>query len=509
MEYAIAVIDIGMTNKKVAVFDDSLRQIDMVSRTFPPLMVSHGGGDLETHDLGSMKEWFFAELKQFASRYPVRAVSVTTHGATFVCLDKDGQVCAPCVFYTYEPGEAFHRQFYALAGDRDRLQETTFTPPFSSLINPAKGIFFLQKHFPENFSRVATLLNYPQYWGFVLTGVTGIEPTYMGCHTYLWNHEEGTYSPVPEALGIRKLLPENYRNSYETLGSLTGEALALTGLPKDTIVTMGIHDSNASLLPYLARDDGGDFILNSTGTWCVLMHPQDKFNFNPGDIGNIVFFNQSALRKPVKTSIFCGGMEFDTWMGLYKQYNPQAEGPSYDPEVFAALFRENDSYLLPELVPGSGQFNKSQSGILEKGKFYPIEEIRKGNIPPAMREGKKFFALLTASLVIQTVVASRRAGRREGTRIFTEGGFRKDRAYNQLLAAMLPENRVYLTNMNEATSTGAAMTAVMAYTGKSHNDIADTLSIEYSAVEAAAFPNHTHYTEKWLAAANHDTRSII
>jgi hypothetical protein len=63
---------------------------------------------------------------------------------------------------------------------------------------------------------------------------------------------------------------------------------------------------------------------------------------------------------------------------------------------------------------------------------------------------------------------------------------------------------VYLTNMNEATSTGAAMTAVMACTGKSHRDIADTLSIEYSAVEAVSFPNHGQYTEKWLAAANHN-----
>ncbi|MDR2159948.1 MAG: carbohydrate kinase [Treponema sp.] len=503
MEYAIAVIDIGMTNKKVAVFDDSLRQIDMVSRTFPPVMVSHAGADLETHDLEGMKEWFFAELKQFASRFPIKAVSVTTHGATFVCLDGDGQVCAPCVFYTHEPGEEFHRQFYALAGDRNRLQETTFTPSFSSMINPAKGIFFLQKYFPGNFSRTKRLLNYPQYWGFVLTGAAGIEPTCMGCHTYLWNHREGTYSPVTDALGIRQLLPENYRNSYEPLGTLTAEASALTGLPRDTIVTMGIHDSNASLLPYLARDDGGDFILNSTGTWCVLMHPQEQFNFNPGDIGNIVFFNQSALRKPVKTSIFCGGMEFDAWMGLFRQYNPDAPRPSCGPAAFARLFGENDTYLLPELVPGSGQFNRSRSGILEKGTFYPVEEIKGGNVPPALREGEKFLALLTVSLVIQTVVASGRAGRREGTRIFVEGGFRKDRAYNQLLAAMLPENRVYLTNMNEATSTGAAMTAVMACTGKSHRDIAGTLSIAYSAVETVSFPEHKEYTEKWLAAANH------
>ncbi len=39
MEYAIAVIDIGMTNKKIAVYDNSLRQLDARYRNFKPKMV--------------------------------------------------------------------------------------------------------------------------------------------------------------------------------------------------------------------------------------------------------------------------------------------------------------------------------------------------------------------------------------------------------------------------------------------------------------------------------------
>ena len=34
MEYAVAVIDIGMTNKKVAVYDENLHQLDAVYKTF-------------------------------------------------------------------------------------------------------------------------------------------------------------------------------------------------------------------------------------------------------------------------------------------------------------------------------------------------------------------------------------------------------------------------------------------------------------------------------------------
>jgi sugar (pentulose or hexulose) kinase len=503
MEYGFAVIDIGMTNKKVVVFDEKLSQIDMASKSFPPLMIRHGDIDLETHDLAGMKEWFLAELKKFASRYPIKAIAVSAHGASFVCVDEKGDVCAPCIFYTYEPGEAFHEEFYALAGSRDELQKTTYTPPLSAMINPAKGIFFLQKNFPREFGRTRTLLNLPQYWNFVFTGIAGIEPTYLGVHNYLWNHAAKTYSPVVDTLGIRKLLPENYKNSFESMGAISAETAVKTGLAPDTIVTMGIHDSNASLLPYLSGDSAGDFVLNSTGTWCVLMHPQEDFIFNPGDIGNIVFFNQSALGKPVKTSIFLGGMEFDVWTALYKSINKNAGRPDLSFEGMRNFMSQNDSYLLPELVKGSGQFSSSKSGILEKGSFYPTAEIREGRVPPLLRDGERFYAALTLSLVIQTITGAQRAGLRDGSMLYIEGGFRKDRAYNTLLASALPHNKIYLTNMKEATASGAALTALMAYTGKSLEELGSYITIEKEAIRGEDFPGMEDYIHCWLKAANY------
>jgi sugar (pentulose or hexulose) kinase len=515
MKYAFAVIDIGMTNKKIVIFDENLSQIDMVSKTFPPLMLNHQGMDLETHDLDGMKEWFFAELKKFAASYPIKAIAVSAHGANFVCVDVAGKVCAPCVYYTYEPGEAFQEEFYALAGTRAELQKTTFTPPFLAMINPAKGIFFLQKYFPGEFKRTHVLLNLPQYWSFVLTGQTGIEPTYLGCHNYLWNHPAQDYSHVVDTLGIRALLPKNYKNSYESIGPISTEIAAVTGLPPDTLVTMGIHDSNASLLPYLTGAGGGDFVLNSTGTWCVLMHPQDDFIYNPGDIGNIVFFNQSALRKPVKTAIFSGGMEFDFWTGLFKSLNgnDKPERPGL-PEM-RNFINDNDTFLLPELVPGSGQFKSSKSGIVEGGNFYPTSEIRGGTsgfalggefrggkMPPVLRDSVRFYAALTLSLVIQTMVGARRAGLKDGSLLYIEGGFRRDRVYSTLLASVLRENKILLTSMKEATASGAAMTAFMAYTGKNIDEMGQYISIQKEEIGPEDFPGIDTYFKSWLTAAH-------
>ena len=131
MEYAIAVIDIGMTNKKVAVYDDSLHQVAAEYRNFPPRMVD----GLPTHDLEAMETWFLEQLAQLAQRYPIRAIAVSTHGATFTCVGDDGKPSVPCVYYTYEPGDEFHNRFYANFGTPEDLQRVTGTPYFKAMIN--------------------------------------------------------------------------------------------------------------------------------------------------------------------------------------------------------------------------------------------------------------------------------------------------------------------------------------------------------------------------------------
>lgn len=504
MEYAVAVIDIGMTNKKVAVYDERLNPLDAAYETFAPLEIESAaeGKKIFAHDIESMRVWFFERIKEFAKKFPIKAIAVTTHGATFVCVGEDGKPCAPCVFYTEEPGEEFQNEFYHSTSERIALQKSTRSPAFGSLLNVAKGIFYLQKFFPDEFSRTKTILFYPQYWGFALTGNTGAEPTYAACHTCLWDHEKKTWSPVVDALGVRGKMPAAIKNAGEILGTLKGDVADALGLPRSTVVTMGVHDSNASLLPYLASESASDFVLNSTGSWCVAMHPQKSLEFNDEDLGKIVFFNQSALGGPVKTAIFVGGMEFDAWTALYKKINGASEFPLHTDETVNALLAARDTFLLPELVSGSGQFTGSRPGIMERGAFYPYEKIKDGSrVPRVIRDERAFIAALEASLVIQTETALRRAGLKDGAKVFTEGGFRKNALYNSLLPTVLPKNETFRTSMAEATSVGAAMTAVMAFTGKRADELSASIKIERTLDKPRAFFGYGEYKREWLKIA--------
>ena len=502
MKYAIAVIDIGMTNKKVAVYSENLEQLAAVYKNFESVKVRSAlsGEEIKAHNLEAMEEWFFEQIAAFAKKYPIKAISVTTHGATAVFVDSDGKICAPCLFYTHEPGEDFQNEFYGKFGSKDELQKTTATPPLSAMINLAKGIYFLQKHFAPEFEKTETILNLPQYFGFRLTGKKGVEGTFMGCHTYLLDPFSDGWSDVAKKLGIEKLLPGKCAPSCQLLGNLTSECAEKLGLGEDVAVTMGLHDSNASLLPYLAKNDAGDFILNSTGTWCVCMHPQKEISFSADDIGKIVFFNRSALGDGVKTAIFLGGMECDTYVSLFLKANGTTSFPKSTREVVNAILRENNAFILPEMVKGSGQFPDSRAGVWENGEFIALSEIQSGKrLPELFRNEEKFFAVLDLSLAIQTETALLRAGLKDGTKIFTEGGFRKNELYNEIIASALPKNEVYLTNIKEATAFGAAMSAAMVLEGKKASELAPRINIEYKRVEPFELDRYEEYKKHFFA----------
>jgi sugar (pentulose or hexulose) kinase len=496
VEYAIAVIDIGMTNKKVAVYDDVLNQLDAKYQNFAPKIIS----GLQTHDLEGMETWFVLCLKEFAEKYPIKAIAVTTHGATFVCVGKDGKPSLPCVFYTHEPGDDFHRRFYEQFGKPEELQEKTGTPAFKAMINPAKGLLFAKEQFPDLFKNTNIVLPYPQYWGLRFTGKTGTESTFMGNHTYLWDYKENSLSSVAEGMGLAALIPSKLYNSWDILGEITVQFAEETSLPQNTIVTMGIHDSNSALLPHFAKKGERGFILNSTGTWCVIMNPGEPYGFAPEELGKVVFFNISAFGMPIKTAIFIGGQEFEIWSKCIMKFHDKKDIPSWNEDLYRSVLRDKKLFLLPELMPGSGQFPSSRARIVEDGKNYFFEDLA-NNPPRCFSDYERSFAILRISLVMQTQTALERVSLRKGYEVFTEGGFRKDEPYSRLLSSAFPDNKVFFTNISEATALGAAMTAKMALTGKELSDLAADFDIEYRETEKQDFPELTSYREAWLAKA--------
>ena len=494
-DYCIAVFDVGKTNKKLLVFDSELRLVESVFRSFPE---TRDQGIL-CEDIAGMESWFMGELSRCAGEYPIRGISISTHGAAFAAVDRDINLVFPVLSYTQSVDEAFNRDFYRSFGDRIGLQKTTATPHFDRLLNVAKGIYFASLRFPEDFQRTAHFLNFPQYFGARLTGRIGAEATYVGCHSFLWDFQENRWSSVAERLGIIAKLPPSVGHPWDILGELKPDIAAEIGLPPDTIVTKGIHDSNASLLPYLIKTDG-EFILNSTGTWCVLMHPMQAARFNPGDLGKVVFFNLDAFFRPVKTAIFAAGMEYDCYRDLLRSISGSDLASAFDADLYERIIEERGIFILPEVLPGSGQFPDSRARVVQNGREFLLDSIKaEAAAPEVFRDPDALSAALTLSLAIQTKVALARVGIRRETDVFVEGGFRQNEAYVALLTALLPESNIILTSMEEASAYGAAVCGKMAIEKIEPEELKDLMNIDFKPVERVKLPGLKDYEKKFLS----------
>ena len=494
MKPCFAVLDIGKTNKKLLIYDQELNILEQKKQQIPEITID----GILREDLDQILTWFKDQLRKYAKRYPIHAISISSHGATFVGLDKDGHIPIPVISYTHDPGASFQDRFFNEYGDRDVLQETTATPHLGALINPGKGLFFQKERFPEDFNRIETFLYYPQFFGYWLTGNIGADITYTGCHTYLWNFREQDYSSVSQKMGIAEKLPYPVQKPYEVLGKLRPDLAKDLGLSSEVVVTMGIHDSNSALLPYLVTQEQ-DFILNSTGTWCVVMHPEQTVNFNEDEIGKTVFYNLSAFGDPVKTTIFMGGLEFEMYDKVFKKAHGDLPFPEFDPDLYYEILDNCQWFILPSLVQGSGQFPDSEARVLEKDRVYPFSEIERGAMAPSFfKTPEKAYAVLNISLALQTKVALDRAGMHPGMPIFVEGGFRNNKPYCKLLTALYPDSKLFLTNLEEASAFGAAICAKAALEDRHPADFKNDIHIEMELVKPVSLSNIENYYNQFI-----------
>ncbi|MHC4871453.1 MAG: FGGY-family carbohydrate kinase [Planctomycetota bacterium] len=491
-EKYIAVIDIGKTNKKVLIYDLSLKQVDVAKKNFDE--IERDG--ILYENLDGIWEWLQGSIKGFSSKYKIAAVSVTTHGAMAVCVGKDGEVAVPPVAYTTDAGKESDDKFYSLCGDIKSLQQNTATADVGNLINLGKLFRFTREKYPAEWENVEMILNYPQYFGFLLTGEYAAESTYVGCHTFLWNMQEGKYSDVAEKLAVKDKLPGKISKSWEVLGSVRPELAEGLGLPEDCVVTMGIHDSNSSLLPYLVQEQG-DFVLNSTGTWCVVMHPSETNTFAEDELGKCVFYNMSAFFNPVKTAIFLGGLEFETYSKLL-DIDVTAPEYKFNAELYAEAAAEKN-FILPSVIPGAGIFPQSKGRVVSDGNTTLLADIQDGTQrPDFMNDKVKTMAVLNLSLALQTRCALDMAGYSGKGELFIEGGFRNNDSYIALLSALYPEAEVACTFMEEATAFGAAMLGAAALSGKDPDSLKDLFSIEKISAGKTAVPGIEEYSREFF-----------
>ncbi|TVR15369.1 MAG: hypothetical protein EA401_02900 [Planctomycetota bacterium] len=498
MVTTVAVLDIGKTNKKLCCYrrsaDGPLALVETVTASFPAVEGDHG---LQYEDTRSLWEWLAVELPALYRRHPFAALAITTHGATYALIDAQGGLAYPVIAYDSPISDEQQRHldqgFYHLVGPLAKVQAETGSCDLPLLVNPAKSLYTLRERHPQALSAATSLLNYPQYWGFRLTGQRAAEATYTANHSFLFDIQQRTASSIAQALGVAHLLPKSLQRPWDQLGVLAPELQEAWSLPAIP-VAVGIHDSNAALLPHLLGHGDQDFVLNSTGTWCVAMHRVSTPEYQEHELEQKIIFNIDCFGDIHKTSFLMAGQDY----GLYHDLIGGVD-PGYDPQRVARSIAHVGNAIMPGAFPS--QFPGWHGGANEDDgttrRHWSVEELRAGQGPTWWSDQDQAHDLLNVSLALQSQVALQRTGISEHTTICIEGGFSNNGTYVAMLAECFPQATVALTNIEEATSCGTALLALALAEGKDLKDYRDTVPIIMDPVSAPRFDGSAAYIEAY------------
>lgn len=419
----VAVIDIGKTNAKVALFDLAAGREDHVHAVANSVLRD---GPFPHYDIEGLWRFFLDSLARISRQARIDAIVAAAHGASITLVDAAGDLALPMLDYEFEGPDSLKDAYDTI---RPPFSETG-TPRLVAGLNVGAQLHWLSRTFPEAFARTKSIMPYPQYWAMRLSGIRASEPTSLGAHGDIWNPWRGDYSTLVDRMGWRPLFPPMSR-PFDILGPLRPDIAASTGLAPDTPVLSGIHDSNASLLTHL-KSVAPPFSVVSTGTWVICFSVGGKSI--DLDEARDTLVNVDAFGNPVPSSRFMGGRAF-AMLGA----NPTAAITRAD----RAQVLEGGIMLLPALPDDSGPYRGRKS------------EWR--GDPASLGPGGHLYAV-SLHLGLMTAVSLEAIGA-EGP-VIVEGPFARNVTFLEALA--VATGRSVLTGGSGATGTsaGAALLAL-------------------------------------------------
>ncbi|SOD81632.1 FGGY-family carbohydrate kinase [Spirosoma fluviale] len=444
---AIAVFDIGKTNKKLFLFDENYRIVLEKSEQFTE--IPDEDGDL-CEDVHRLTNWVKTSLDEVLALpdFDIRAVNFSTYGASMVHVDQDGKPICPLYNYLKMYPPALLQQFFDAYGPEASITRRTASPSLGSL-NSGLQLYRLKHEQPDVLAKLAYTLHLPQYVSSLINNWPVSELTSIGCHTMLWDFDRQGYHDWVDRENVAGYLAP-------IVPSDSAKPVTFGG--KSVPVGVGLHDSSAALIPYLAstQTDGAvnPFVLISTGTWCVSMNP---FNSSPLTAEELQYDCLNYMHykgQSVKSSRLFAGYEHEQQIKRLADHFgvpvDQYIKVGYNPETIEKL-RQHVSQVTTEADAKGKQLLSMQGSLFgqrDLADFADYEEAYHQLILDIVAQ-----QLVSTNLVLNDTSSNRTVVKR----IFVDGGFGKNPIYMNLLARAFPDLDVYAASVAQASALGAAL----------------------------------------------------
>lgn len=428
---AIAVFDIGKTNKKLFLFDESYRIVfeksDHLRET-----VDEDGDPCE--DVEALRTFVLEGVKIILSSpdFAVRAINFSAYGASFVLVDERGATVGSLYNYLKPYPEDLKKKFYDTYGGEKLFSFQTASPVLGSL-NSGMQLYRLKHQKPELFIRIKHALHLPQYLSYLITRQAFSEITSIGCHTNLWNFQTMDYHYWVKREGILEKLPPIAPSDMVVNPSLSDHVYA---------VGIGLHDSSAALIPYLVSFPD-PFVLISTGTWAISLNPFNATPLTKEELECDCLCYLQYTGKPVKASrLFLGHNHDEQVERIAAHFNQKKE------KYFTLPFS------MDMLRKGDLWFDGRQA---DKKSLIADLKFATRDLSGFSSDIEAYHQLVYDLMVQQFVSTQLVLSKSEATQIFVDGGFGNNAVYMNMLAMFFPQMKVYASSIPQATAIGAAL----------------------------------------------------
>jgi len=432
----IAIFDIGKTNKKTFLFDEDYQIRFEKSIQLPEIKDEDG---FPCEDVHALAKWVKETLQELLSlkEFNIKALNVSAHGASFVHLDEKGNPVAPLYNYLKPYPDELRKKFYKTYGGENEFSRVTASPVLGNL-NSGMQLYWLKHARTEIFKKIKYSLHLPEYISYLFSGkpVSGI--TSIGCHTNLWDFTKNNYHEwVQKERIIDKLAP-----------IISSKEVTIIDLLQNKIKAgIGLHDSSAALIPYLACFTE-PFILLSTGTWCISLNP---------------FNNTPLTEEELKKDCLC----YLTYEG----------NPVKASRLFAGHDHEQETKRLADHFQQSEDLYKRVNYQPELIIKFAATDYQKDNLS-AYANYDEAYTHFMMQLVKQQVTSTQLVLKNTNvTRIFVDGGFSNNTIFMNLLSLAFPSIEVYAASVAQASATGAAMAIHKHW--NSHPHKADMIDLKF------------------------------
>ena len=452
----IAIFDVGKTNKKVFLFSERYEIVWQQSVCLPE---TTDDDDDPCEDIIALTTWLTDTLRHISHLpdFAVRAVNFSAYGASLVHIGADGMPIGYLYNYLKPFPDALRQQFYERYGPDYTLSLQTASPALDSL-NSGLMLYRIKHDKPDLFRRIWHSLHLPQYLSYWVTRQYVSDLTSIGCHTMLWDFQRNDYHDWVVQEELVRLLGHIHPADQPLNGILTELLFSDDSGPGDAMpgdlmpVGIGLHDSSAALIPYLASF-AEPFILISTGTWCISLNPFTTEPLTAEELQYDCLCFMQYQGNTVKASRLFAGNDHEA--------QTRRLAAHFAVPVDAYQTVAHNPALIQQLTAAEAPTGASETGL------QPAQLLRPSRFGDrdlsAFATYELAYHQLMLDIIAQQVVSTALVLRGNESapspvsRIFVDGGFSHNPVYMSLLARAFPAMEVWAASVAQASALGAAL----------------------------------------------------